>query len=115
LPALVTACNNLIFDHIIESKAWLDHLLQLLSEIDVFMVALHCSLPELERREIQRGNRRIGEARSDFQTVHSSMSYDLELNSENAVEANAKILIEAWKKRKRLLALDKMRLGMKLE
>ena len=108
LPALATAGNNLIFDHIIESKSWLENLIRSISKLDVFFVGLHCSLPELERREAQRGDRRSGEARVDFQTVHRITSYDLELNSENAVEDNANLLIGAWKKRKRPSALDKM-------
>jgi chloramphenicol 3-O phosphotransferase len=108
VPALATAGNNLIFDHIIETKAWLDNLIQLLTGLDVFFVGLYCSLAELERREIQRGDRHIGEARTDLQTVHDITSYDLEINSENPAEDNAEILIEAWKKRKRPCALDKM-------
>ena len=108
LPALATAGNNLIFDHIIESKSWLENLLQSISTLDVFFVGLHCSLPELERREIERGDRRVGEARADLETVHSITSYDLELNSENAVEANARLLITAWKQRERPAALEKM-------
>jgi chloramphenicol 3-O phosphotransferase len=108
LPALANAGNNLIFDHIIESKSWLEDLLHCVSGLDVFFVGLHCSLPELERREAQRGNRRGGEARTDFETVHSITSYDLELNSENALDDNVKLLIEAWKKRIRPSALDKM-------
>jgi chloramphenicol 3-O phosphotransferase len=62
LPALATAGNNIIFDHIIETKVWRYHLISLISEIDVFFVGLHCSLAELERRELQRGDRRKGEA-----------------------------------------------------
>lgn len=108
LPALATAGNNIIFDHIIESKMWLHHLLSLLSGLDVFFVGLHCSLPELERRESQRGDRRKGEAHQDFQTVHSITSYDLELNSENVLEENVTLLLQAWKERKRPSALDKM-------
>ena len=108
LPALATADNNIIFDHIIETKPWLHELLSLIVELDVFFVGLHCSLPELERREIQRGDRRRGEAHLDFQTVHSITSYDLELNSENLLEENTTLLIEAWKERKRPSALDRM-------
>jgi chloramphenicol 3-O phosphotransferase len=108
LPALATAGNNVIFDHIIETKESLHELISLISELDVFFVGLHCSLPELERREMQRGNRRKGEAHQDFQTVHSITSYDLELNSENALEENLALLIQAWKDRKRPSALDKM-------
>lgn len=108
IPALATAGNNIIFDHIIETKPWLHELLSLISELDVFFVGLHCSLPELERREIQRGDRHRGEAHLDFQTVHSITSYDLELNSENLLEENTTLLIQAWKERKRPSALDRM-------
>src|SRR5687768_11259284 len=48
LPALATAGNNIIFDHIIETKAWLHNLISLVSELDVFFVGVHCSLHELE-------------------------------------------------------------------
>ncbi len=108
LPALAKAGNNLIFDHIIESKFWLKDLLDAISDLDVFFVGLHCSLPELERREAERGNRRKGEARTDFETMHDITSYDLELNSENVLEDNVKLLIEACKKRQRPSARDKM-------
>jgi len=115
LPALTNAGNNLIFDHIIESKFWLEDLLHAVSGLDVFFVGLHCSLPELERREAERGNRHSGEARADLETVHSITSYDLELNSENASEDNVRLLIEAWKKRKRPSALDKMMQEMNID
>ena len=108
IPALATAGNNIIFDHIIETKTWLHELVSLVSELDVFFVGLHCSLPELERREIQRGDRRRGEAQLDFETVHSITSYDLELNSENPLEENVNLLIQAWEERKRSSALDRM-------
>ena len=108
LPALATAGNNIIFDHIIETKEWLYQLISLISGLDVFFVGLHCSLPELERREIQRGDRRPGEARLDFQTVPSITSYDLELNSEQPLVENVTLLIRAWNERKHPSALDKM-------
>jgi len=108
LPALATAGNNIIFDHIIETKEWLYQLISLIAELDVFFVGLHCSLPELERREIQRGNRNNGEAKRDFQTVHSITSYDLELDSENPLNDNVAQLIQAWKERKHPSALDRM-------
>ncbi len=114
LPALATAGNNIIFDHIIETKAWLYHLVSLVAKLDVFFVGLHCSLPELERREKQRGDRHKGEAYRDFQTVHSITSYDLDLDSENLLEENVTLLINAWRERERPSALDKMILEMKV-
>jgi len=109
VPALAAAGNNLIFDHIIETKQWLDDLVELLAGFDVFFVGLHCSIEELERREVQRGNRRIGEARADLEIVHRHCSYDLELNSESAAEENATALIDAWERRTRPSAFDKLR------
>jgi chloramphenicol 3-O phosphotransferase len=108
LPALATAGNNVIFDHIIETKAWLYELVSLVSELDVFFVGLHCSLAELERREAQRGDRRPGEARQDFETVQNIPTYDLEINSEEPLEENVRLVIQAWKARQHPSALDRM-------
>lgn len=108
IPALAAAGNHLIFDHIVEQKSWLDDLVQLLAEYDVFFVGLHCALPELERRENRRGDRRPGEARADLQIVHSFGHYDLELNSEKTAVENARILMAAWEKRQRPSAFKQM-------
>ena len=106
---MAEAGNNLIIDHIVESEAEMAFLVDLLSEIDVFFVGLHCSLEELERRERARGNRRGGDARSDLAFVHRDKIYDLELDSENAsVEENARVLIEGWRGRKRPSGFDQM-------
>jgi chloramphenicol 3-O phosphotransferase len=69
LPALVTAVNNIILDHTVETKAWLYELVSLISDPDVFIVAVHCSLPELEQCEIQRGSRHPSEAHQVYDTV----------------------------------------------
>jgi len=114
IPALARAGNNIIFDHIIETKEWLHHLVSLISELDVFFVGLYCSLPELERRESQRGDRHKGEAYRDFQSVHRITSYDLELNSESSLDGNVSLLIQAWKEHERPSVLDRMIRGMKM-
>jgi len=108
LAALARAGNNLIMDHIIESKPMLDDLLGAIPDFDVYFVGLHCSLEELNRREIERGNRRSGEAEADLATVHSITTYDLELNSEDNVEETARTLIAAWKQRQAPSALEEM-------
>ena len=66
LPALAGAGNNLIVEHIVETQPWMNLLVQVLEPFDVFFVGIHCPLPELERRELERGDRRIGEARQDY-------------------------------------------------
>lgn len=99
LPALANAGNNLIVEHIIETQEWMDRLVTLLHGLDVFFVGVHCPLDELERRERSRGDRRIGEARTDFETTHRFCSYDMEVWSTIPATENARSIIAAWKSR----------------
>lgn len=108
LPALAAAGNNLIVEHIIETEAWMNRLLRLLHPFDVFFVGVHCPLPELERREIERGDRRIGEARTDFEIAHTFGSYDFEVQSTLPLDENVHAVIAAWKNRQRPSAFEKM-------
>lgn len=96
LPALLNTGNNLVLDYIIESSGQWQALVQRLHPFDVFFVGVHCALPELERRERMRGDRRIGDARRDLETVHTFTPYDLEVDSMDSPERNAKRIIEAW-------------------
>ena len=108
LLAYVRCGNNLIVEHIMESRAWLLRLAGLLAGQDVFFVGLHCDLGELERREAARGDRRIGDARRDFHQVHSYCRYDAELDSAVAPEANADRLIAAWRARAKSSAFQRL-------
>ena len=100
--------NNLIVDHIIEQEQWLADLVGLLAPFDVFFVGVHCPLPELERRERHRGDRRIGEARTDFHSVHRFTEYDLDIDATQPTEGNAARLITAWQSRSRPTAFERM-------
>ncbi len=108
LPALAKAGNNLIVEHIVETQEWMTLLLELLAPFDVFFVGVHCPLPELERREVERTNRRIGEARQDFETVHRFGVYDLEIDSTQELDANVEKVISAWNTRKQPSAFQTM-------
>jgi chloramphenicol 3-O phosphotransferase len=108
LPALAEAGNHLIVEHIVETEVWMQRLLQLLEPFDVFFVGVHCPLPELERREIERGDRRIGEARTDYTMVHTFGIYDIEIDSTEPLEKNIETVIAAWKNRKRPSAFETM-------
>lgn len=108
LAAFAGAGNNLIVDHIVETQAWMDRLVDLLAAFDVFFIGLHCPLPELERREAARGNRRMGEARADFAVVHNHCQYDLELTSTRPVEQLVDATLSAWKKRTMPSAFQQM-------
>ena len=108
LPAFAKAGNNLIVDHIIEQEQWMADLVRLLAPFDVFFVGEHCPLPELERRERHRGDRRIGEARTDFHFVHRFTEYDLDIDATQPTEANVARLIAAWQSRRRPTAFERM-------
>jgi len=100
LPALATAGNNLIVEPIIETPKWMSDLLELLAGLDVFFVGVHCPLEVLEERERARGDRRLGEARTDFETTHGFCTYDFELNSTEPLTANIDGVLNAWRGRK---------------
>ena len=95
VAALAAAGNNLIVDHIVETRECLGRLNEALSGIDVFFVGVHCPLDELERREAARGDRRLGDARRDHFSVHQHCTYDLEVDGTLSPEQNAAKIIEA--------------------
>ena len=99
IPALARAGNHLIVEHIVETKPWMERLLRLLAGLDVFFVGVHCPLEELERREHIRGDRRIGEARADFEVTHRFGEYDFECSSTEPAHVIAARLIQAWQSR----------------
>ena len=110
LPAFAGAGNNLIVEHIVETQEWMNELLWLLEGFDVFFVGVHCPLEELERRERERGNRRIGEAKNDFETIHKFCEYDLEIDSSNHLDRNVHEVIHGWANRQKPSAFDRMRI-----
>ena len=113
LPALAEAGNNLIVDHIVETPRSMSDLLRLLDAIDVYFVGVHCPLDELERRERARGDRRPGEARGDYASVHAHCTYDLEIDGTLDVGNNVDAVIAAWRARRppgafgRMLAVER--------
>ena len=108
IPALVAARNDLIVEHIIETREWMDRLIQLLAGHDVYFVGVHCPLDELVRREAARGDRRIGEAETDFPVAHQYCEYDLELDGTVAGDVSAQRLVAAWQDRKATGAIERM-------
>ncbi len=73
--------NNLIVDHVVVDKSWLDQCLELLAGRYVLFVGLHCPLEELERRERKRDSRRQGFARAQIENIHRGKIYDIELDT----------------------------------
>ncbi len=106
--AYAAAGNNLIVEHIVETPAWMARLVAILSPFDVFFVGVHCDLAELERREAARGDRPIGDARRDFQTVHAHARYDFEIDLTSPRGDEAERVIAAWRARTAPSAFQRM-------
>lgn len=109
LLAYVEAGKDLIVEHIMESEAWLLRLADTLAGQDVFFVGVHCALEELERRERERGDRPIGDARRDFHRIHSYCLYDLEVDAMQGRESNADRVIAAWRAHSKPMAFELLR------
>lgn len=99
LQAIAESGCNVLADHIIETEEWRAKLQQLLSSFDVYLVALRCPPDELVRREIQRGDRRIGEALRDAASCYDFCKHDLELDSSLPASSTAKIIVDNWLRR----------------
>jgi chloramphenicol 3-O phosphotransferase len=109
LPALAAAGNDLIVEHITEFRAWREYLAMLLDGLDVFLVGVHCEPAEIDRRERDRGDRRIGEGRSHVETdlIHTFGPYDFEVDTTNAgPRAVAASVLAAWRAGTRRRALQ---------
>lgn len=80
IAALVAQSNNVVVDHVMSPEG-LDAAIGIFSGLDVLFVGVHCSLEELERREVERGDRRIGQAREQLEKIHKNAIYDIELDT----------------------------------
>lgn len=99
VAAFARAGSDLVVDHIFEDRAGFDEFMGALAGIDLFLVGVHCPLEELERRENSRGDRRVGDARKDLETVHTFCSYHFEVDSTRAPIENAELVLAAWQAR----------------
>lgn len=72
---------DIILDEVVLDQLLRDDWQVALAGCDVFTVGIHCALAELERREANRGDRLIGQARGQIDLVHAGMTYDLEVDT----------------------------------
>ena len=81
--------ENVIVDTVIENhhENWLKECVELLHDMPVTFVKVNCPLHELERRELERGNRTIGLAKGQLFNMNFNDIYDLQVNTyENSIE-----------------------------
>lgn len=72
---------NLIVDHVIHDSFTRKDWHTTLSGYPVVSVGVYCPPEELERREKERGDRRIGQAQEQLEFVHKEEKYDLKVDT----------------------------------
>jgi chloramphenicol 3-O phosphotransferase len=111
LGAYADTGNSLIVEHIIGDMAWMSRLRQVFAGHDLFFVAIHCSAGTLIQREMARGDRPAESAMRDFRTIHVGRVYDLEVHSEDGVDANIRAILSAWRSGKRVSEFQSRAIG----
>ena len=79
--AIASSGANLILDEVILTPNLRSDWLHVLEGLDVFWIGVHCDLEELERRELARGDRMRGQARGQFNVVHTDVTYNFEVDT----------------------------------
>jgi chloramphenicol 3-O phosphotransferase len=82
VAGMAAAGNDIVVDHALDHPRWFTDCVDTWREHDVVFVGVHCSLPELNRRERLRDDRETGLAARQFRSVHSHGGYDLECDTE---------------------------------
>ncbi|WP_320781389.1 chloramphenicol phosphotransferase CPT family protein [Streptomyces sp. CRN 30] len=73
--------NRLVVDYPLSSPWRLLDLLDLLDPQNTVLIGVHCPLPELERRERERGDRQHGLAATQYDHVHAHGVHDLDIDT----------------------------------
>jgi len=90
IAALSRAGNNVVAEHVLVERQWLEECARLFGELPTLFVGVHCALEVLERREAARKDRTLGQARAQYPWVHAHGVYDMEVDtSEASAEACA--------------------------
>jgi chloramphenicol 3-O phosphotransferase len=84
IRASVSAGHNLLVDTGFYSAELVHQFAHELHDLPIWLVGVHCSVAELERREQARGDRQAGIAREQFYTIHEHVQYDIEVDTSDA-------------------------------
>ena len=95
VAGMVAAGNDVVMDHVLGEHWRLADCLSVFEPHQVLFVGVRCSLPELQRRERERGNRTIGRAELQFPLVHQHGLYDVEVDSDHHTPAECAEQIRA--------------------
>jgi len=98
VKALAETGHNVIVDIIFCGNKTYQELNKELKGLNVKIIKVECPIEELNKRELARGDRKIGLASSQFKSVHEGVIYDLTISTlTSSSERCAKKLIEELK------------------
>lgn len=80
--ALAETGHNVIVDIVFCGEKTYLEMVKELNLLNLSIIKVECSLVELEKRELARGDRKRGLAKSQLNTVHKDVVYDLELDTQ---------------------------------
>lgn len=81
--ALLQGGHNLIIDDVADGINEVGIWLEELAPHELVTIGVFCSIKELRRRELARGDRKIGSAIEQYYRVHQGVDYDFTINSDN--------------------------------
>jgi hypothetical protein len=88
--------NRVIFDTVSDSDWVVDQCCEAFRDCNVYYIGIHCSLAALRRREIERGDREIGQAERQLPTVHNYGAYDFTVDTTELTSEQCAIQIKAF-------------------
>jgi len=93
--ALAETGHNVVVDIVFCGKKTYRELTEELAGLSLTIVKVECPLSELEKREVARGDRKIGLAKSQYENIHDGVMYDLNINTTvNSPDKCAKDILE---------------------
>lgn len=95
--AATLAENNLVvMDTAVVDAKLADAILTLLSPHQLVLIGVHCDLDTLKQREVDRGDRNIGEAEWQFDKVHQHFQYHLTVDTTQTTPTEAASAIKRY-------------------
>ena len=94
LHAFLSAGHNILADTSFYTPELVAECVHELSKERVWLIGVHCSVPELERREQARGDRQPGLAKEQHGTIHRNILYDIEVDTTTSSPDQCALLVK---------------------
>jgi chloramphenicol 3-O phosphotransferase len=97
LAAMARSGTRLIVDEVfLGGGASQDRLRAAFSDLSVLWVGVRCDAAVAEARELQRGDRNIGQARDQAERVHQGVRYDVVVDTDDALPSESARSLVTW-------------------